>query len=510
MSMFVIFLAYTGCDPKETGNGGNDTIPQDTEKVETGRAELKTGKVEPNEVSGGKFPPSKPKERNPNEGYEMPPIPEGPKRGDMKPANQAFNISQVEVRGEKNEKMDDGAEKRAAALSFKKYRDLTNSQSATINCCPEISVAENGETVMLTGNYWMALSKDGGNTFTSTNPSTIFPEVDNGFCCDQVLQYVPEIDMFIWLIQYWPKDGKNRIRMAAQFTDQVRSSNGTAWTYWDFPESFFTSTSRLDRNDMSYGNSSLWWATNVVGEGRVVLRMPLSQIQAKSTINFSYTNNEPDCMFGIVSQNGTNTVYWAGHKNNSTLKVYSMKDGDGFYSWRDVNIDSWPDGALASDCPDKQDWLDFASWMRFMFGGVVVDNHLYFSWMGAKGGGFPQVHCQIAKIRLSDWKKVDQFQIWNENLVFGFPHMDVNSQGELGLSVAFGGPDTYASSGVGVWGDYVIYYPKLSNRCTSRWGDYNTVRTARNGRDWVAGGYVNTTNSSGSNIVMPHYILFGR
>lgn len=63
-------------------------------------------------------------------------------------------------------------------------------------------MAENGQTVMTTGNFWMALSEDGGQNFASVNPTTIFPEDYGGFCCDQVLQYVPRYDLFVWLLQY--------------------------------------------------------------------------------------------------------------------------------------------------------------------------------------------------------------------------------------------------------------------------------------------------------------------
>ena len=36
-----------------------------------------------------------------------------------------------------------------------------------------------------------------------------------------------------------------------------------------------------------------------------------------------------------------------------------MRDGDDFYSWRTVNVDSWPNTTNKSDCPDGTDWLSF-------------------------------------------------------------------------------------------------------------------------------------------------------
>ena len=58
----------------------------------------------------------------------------------------------------------------------------------------------------------------------------------------------------------------------------------------------------------------------------------------------------------------------------------------------------------------------------------------------------------------------------------------------------------------GVWGDFVVYYPRLSTRASTRWGDYNTCRrSGSNPAEWVAGGYVLDTGSA-----VPHFIRFSR
>src|SRR5439155_17156728 len=62
--------------------------------------------------------------------------------------------------------------------------------------------ANGGGVVFMTANQFAAYSTDGGATFTQLDPTTIFPEDDGGFCCDQIVQYVPSIDRFIWLLQY--------------------------------------------------------------------------------------------------------------------------------------------------------------------------------------------------------------------------------------------------------------------------------------------------------------------
>jgi hypothetical protein len=446
----------------------------------------------------------------------------------MKPANPAVEVKDGRAKDAEQKAKDDqndddqledeaGLEEEAeeeaelyAPLIFKDYSELTGSVASTSLCCPEVSVAEFGDTIMLTGNDWMALSENGGATFSNSNPTTIFPEVDGGFCCDQVIIYVPQIDMFVWLLQYWTDtNGDNRIRLAAQTTEEVRSSDGTAWTYWDFPSDVFNKEASLDYNDVSVGENSLWW-TSQIGGGRVVVRIPLSEIAAKATINYAYTG-ETDALWSHLTQNATNTVYWAGHVTNSELRVYDMRDGDGFYSWRSVTVNSWPNDTNKSVCPDDMDWLSFESGKHYVFGNAFQRGSVWFGWLASGGGGFPQPHVQLVRIDPSSWTRQEQVQVWNPTIAFIDAYLSTNNQNELGMAIAFGGGGFYPSNAVGVWGDFVVYYPRLSTRCSNRWGDYNhSRRSASNGTDWVAGGYTMEKDPSGSNIMLPHYIRFGR
>jgi hypothetical protein len=492
------------------------------------RQELRTGKTAPQQTRGAPYPAAKPSKRIPNEDKKPQPVPTGPRVGDMKPANPPFQVN--EIKNRERTKPEEarqfqhspslfsrlGPEPGNAApppapLFFKDYHELTNSIPSTSDCCPEVSAGENGQTIMMTGNDWMALSKNAGGSFSNINPTTIFPQVDGGFCCDQVVVYVPRIDMFVWLLQYWAGgNGKNRIRVAAQTTPQVRASNGTSWTYWDFVSDTFDTHSSLDYNDVSFGESSLWW-TSQNGTGRVVVRIPLSEIAAKGTINFQYTGGT-DALWSDLTQNATNTVYWAGHINNSQMRVFSMRDTDGFYSWRTVNVNSWPNGNNSTKCPNGTDWmLPFESWKHYVFGNAQQGGNVWFSWLASAGGNFPEPHVQMVRISPATWTLQEQVQVWNPTIAFQDAYLSTNNQGELGMEIAFGSGGFYPSSSVGVWGDFVVYYPRLSSRCITRWGDYNHSRRATsNGADWIAGGYTNEKNPSGGNIVIPHYIRFGR
>ncbi len=488
--MFVFSFLLTGCDP--------DKANQEKLFEET---------VQPSFTEGAPYPPEGPPEEDPNEEVEFEPVPDGPLVGDLAPLNDPVRIQIVDLPGDSIKKNRD----MKAPLFYRQYTELDNSVSSTSGCCPEISVAENGQTVMMTGNLWMALSEDGGNTFSNINPTTIFPNNDGRLCCDQVVEYLPEIDMFIWLMQYRNNsEGDNKIRIAAQTTQQVRNSNGTSWTYWDFSSNYFSEDGTLDYNDLSYGNTNVYWTTQVGRSGRVVIRMPQSQIAAKGSITFQYTGGT-DAKWSHVTQNASNGVYWAGHLSNSELRVYDMQDGNGFYSWRTVNINSWPNQENSSVTP-SQDWLEpFEKNKHYVFGNALQDNGVWFAWLASANDNFPQPHVQMVRVNTGSFTLDQQVQIWNGDFAFMDAFLSTNSRGELGMDIAFGGGPFHPSNAVGVWGDYVVYYPKLSTRTTNRWGDYNTSRRSNsNGLEWVAGGYTMLTDSDGRNFMEPHYIRFGR
>ena len=189
------------------------------------------------------------------------------------------------------------------------------------------------------------------------------------------------------------------------------------------------------------------------------------------------------------------------------MTVFSMMDVDGFYSWRDVTINSWPNGTITSTAANGTDWLQDASWKTFIRAAAVQGNSTYFAWMAAKGGGFPQPHVQIVQINTSTWALQSQMQIWNPDFAFAYPNFETNAEGQLGMMVAFGGGTFNASSGVGVWGDFVIYYPRLSNLSRNNYGHYHTSRrSGAEGMQWVGAGYTHQADGS----VLPYYLRFSR
>ena len=153
--------------------------------------------------------------------------------------------------------------------------DVATADTASHVCEP--STAINGTVIFYTGNWFAAVSVNGGTSFLYVNPYTTFPNpAGMSFCCDQVVHYIKSIDTFVWLLQY-SKDasGKNIQRIAYATTANVRTGNWrffditpaslglAAGTWLDFPD-LSTSTNNLYMTSNDFTSAGAWQASVVV------------------------------------------------------------------------------------------------------------------------------------------------------------------------------------------------------------------------------------------------------
>src|SRR5260370_5501122 len=176
----------------------------------------------------------------------LPPVANGPLRGSLAPTWPAMTV----FRPDDFSKPDGspgplGAAPDSDPVAFGKNTPF----GKTGGTPPDPSGASSGNVVLATGNTYASLSTDVVVRFTLLDPTTIFPSapnkdsagnlLDKGLCCDQVVQYVPSIDRFIWLMQFCGAGatclhGSNRIRIPASSPQDMINSAGTAWTYLHF------------------------------------------------------------------------------------------------------------------------------------------------------------------------------------------------------------------------------------------------------------------------------------
>lgn len=396
----------------------------------------------------------------------------------------------------------------------------------------EPSGASSAGVIFVSANWRAAYSTDGGSSFTSLDPTTIFPADAIGFCCDQIVQYIPSIDRFAWLLQ---GGGLSGYRLAVASPAQIIASGGTAWTYWNLPAGLFGSCTAFDYPDMSLGNGFLYmsWDAGGCSGGLQVARTSFAGLQAGGTITIEFTDpaNSPMAWGSHLMHDTGDEVFWAGHNSNKNMRVFSLREDSGTYFWRDVGISSWANNTpVTSLTPDNQNWINFLHNpttqnpgggfpKNAVLGATRVGNSLWFAWSAGTDGNFPQAHIQMVNLDRGDgFRKIQQVQVWNPAYAFAYPALSRNAcTSEIGLSFEFGGGGNYENHVVGFWGDFVAYITTASEVGSTRFGDYVTIRQAPAtvddpGNLFTAFGYGrDSVPPPGAGVVSDiHYVLFGR
>jgi hypothetical protein len=356
--------------------------------------------------------------------------------------------------------------------------------------------ANGGGVIFATANWTAAYSTNGGSSFTQVDPTTIFPNDAVGYCCDQLVHYVPSIDRFIWVLQ------GTGYRLASASPADVKNSGATAWTYWNLTPGFFGlnapcngGSGLLDYPHISLGDNYIYLSFDEECVGLTVARISLSQIQAGGTITVEWTDpkNGGPAYGGTVTENTGNEVFWAGQNNTSQMRIFSLAEGSGTYFWRDVNIGSWSNTGLSSKTPDG---IDFLTKLRNFPGNAVIgatrapgpplpgsgelfSDGLWFAWSAGTDNNFMQPHIEMVTLdRSKNFGLVQQVQIWNPGYTFVYPALATNAcTDEVGFAIEGGGAGNFYENGlVGFWGDFVAYITTNSNIGTTRYGDYVTIR----------------------------------
>jgi hypothetical protein len=247
----------------------------------------------------------------------------------------------------------------------------------------------------------------------------------------------------------------------------------------------------FDYGDLAVGATQLFVSGTITDTGLVVIRIPIAALNVVGSLTYLYTDprNGHVASYSRLSQNSGDTVFWAGHSViGTTMRVFKWPESETRYFWNDIRINDWPSGSsdFFSACPgDAQ-----TSWVFHPQLGTIIGvtrrsgNEVWFSWPAPSGGGFPNLHVQIAQIDTTQWpilRLIKQWQIWNSDFAFAYPSLFTNFCGDVGIAVAFGGGKFNPSSAVGIADSngiltHTMYSPELSDVCQDRFGDYLTVR----------------------------------
>ncbi len=398
-------------------------------------------------------------------------------------------------------------------------------QRQTASNVDEPSAAANGPVVFYTGNWYAAVSSDGGITFKYVDPATAFKAFDppnSSYCCDQVVQYIPQIDTFVWLLQYGnPEEQDNIQRLAFAKTDDVAQGK---WRLYDITTDFLgVPGAFLDFPDLAVGANSLYVTTNIFvgvdGAGSAVVRIPLSTIDANQVVAKPFVSM--DYQSFRVAQNCGTTGFFAAHKDTSTLAVFSWDEHKDAPTQTPVEVARWIGGnGYISRTPDGRRWLDRAD--PRITGATMAGTELWFAWGVDSGSNHrPRPFVQIARIDGNSLTLLENINIWDPDSAICYAALAANANQEVGTSYMIGGGSRFPSHVVGILTgtrkDLLVAAGDrgpLADPVTGKgeWGDYLTARRMfPNQKLFLATGYTMKGLGDGSNRdATPRLVIFGR
>ena len=391
--------------------------------------------------------------------------------------------------------------------------------------------------VVVLNNEKISLSVDGGLTFHSFYPGSMYADFpDGGVCCDQVIRYAPTINKFIWIDQYWTAMGSpnNRDRLAVFSPSAVTAGGITSWTYWDITAAMLPGTHPfLDYPDLAVGDNYVYWSSDA-GAGccsvnqSVIARIGLDNLNLGLNLAagpHAWRYLDQVVLGGQVAQNTGSTAFWARNTDTSHIQVNSWSESSTVYfaPAATIGIGSWPNTDYTTKTPDGKDWL--ATYNGSVIGearGGPNNDSLWFAWTAGRGSGnlawLSQVHIELVQIRASTLTFVGQRAIWNANHAYAYPALMTNTvTGDLGISMAWGGHCCYINFAVGdlSTSPFLVFNTtgSTANCVCGRWGDYFGIGQLYGNVDrqkaFVAAGYgFSPLPAGGGATYDPHFVAY--
>lgn len=390
---------------------------------------------------------------------------------------------------------------------------------------PSAAVESTDGVVLATYNTGMLYSTDGGNSFTPVNlfapqpgnpaRTSFFPNSYGGLCCDQVVIYLPQHNLFVWLLQYWPvTDAAGNItqpnaqRIAWARPADLRADFWNAWIWGDLTPDAEAGISSglggasnewLDYPDLAYSDTYLYVSTdrgwpNAVGSiysnRRFVARLSLADMlnPASGTVGYGYAELTGN---GVTKshfvQNAPARMVVGSLDNTSTMRIFTWPDSSGSIGNVTQGISSITT-TYNSTIPDGSDWVAVGfpgniSGATYRARGPIGNEYLFAFNAGINGAGRPHSYVRLESLGPSGggYTASAEYDIWNPDFAFAMASLGTNGstdRPEIGITVSVGGGTIgYPQGTVGYKDDFVVYIMTGSNGSQMvRYGDYYATR----------------------------------
>jgi hypothetical protein len=368
---------------------------------------------------------------------------------------------------------------------------------------PNAAGADPSQVVIYTANTGISYSVNDGpfttvnlsNVHDPSNPkrTTFFPESDGGLCCDQVVQYIPKRNIFVWLQQYWEAPitlngvatkGPNRLRIAWSTPAAIASDFLHAWTYVDLTSAQLgLGNDWMDYPDLAFSDNYLYVGVDHAIQGKdsvdvdrhVIVRLSLNDIVGPGpTVNFQYMDPAYNGLWqNHIVQNSNDAMYWTARPDTSTLTVFAWPDSSQSATPpHDIKISSYNNSDYSVPGPDGPDWnvaphatLGAARTHQAQIctrSGCPPSDFLYFALSAgrdtANNRAYPYV--RVEKVNTANFTLLSEVDIWNSAYAFATPALGSPAspgQDEVAISLVTGGGVHFANNAVGFLNDFVVY-----------------------------------------------------
>ncbi len=417
-------------------------------------------------------------------------------------------------------------------------------------CEPSLAVRTKGKEVLIAGNWFTAISKDGGNRFEAINIFETFPESPSeATFTDQVVNYDAGRDCMLWLVQYSKLDPENPdtirgwLRLAVAGGQDIASEE---WRYYDIrPEDLGDwKDVWFDYPDLVLGQRYLYLTSNLYGsvrdpntkdypyKGSVVVRLPLKELSEYKGFDYHYYSASDQFGSPRATHGATTRMYWGAHNptDSTKLRVYSWPEAGTKLQAQEVTVGGWLNNLDAhgqltpyvAPGPDGLEWLGMADGR--ITAAWVADNCIGFAWTARQDpeNGYPFPHVRVVLLDEQTKAVKAEPHLWNPQFAYAYPAAVPNGSGTVGFSVCYGGKLVWPSHAVAVlstgspptWdvmstvsGTDGPGEKDTQGALLKRWGDFLTIRRGKEPKSWVTIGYA-LEHGSKRTAVRLHYITF--
>ncbi len=306
-----------------------------------------------------------------------------------------------------------------------------------------------GDNRLIAGNWFSAISVDGGNSIRYVYPETDFAPPDGQFCCDQTILFDHSRKLWIWLLQFGVGENSNTNVLRLSIIRGGDLATSIMYSFELQPPQFKSHWSGewFDYNHAALSNNFLYIGTNVftVSEGlwtrSIVMKIPLDQLAMKDEIDIEFVNTEYNGSLRCT-QGATDTMHIVSHNpNQQQIRIYSWPEGlppDQKLVAHDVDIQLWKRGNYVAEGPDGRNWLGRCDGR--ITGAWVSKGIIGCMWTAnGVGDACPYPYIRVARIAEEGKELIDQPDIWNKNYAYAYPDVYPNSHGEVGMTACRGG-----------------------------------------------------------------------